>query len=646
MSRKKPLRSTSLGPKVKCVLFQELMDNVPDVIYFKDKKGKLIYVNKAHARGLGLEPGQVAGKSDFDFFPRDRAMMMAKDDRMVMEKGKPIIDKVERATRPDGVDNYVSTTKVPRFDEKGRIIGLIGITRDITHRQQLEALRRQGEKMKKQLESLREIDRLKTDFISVVSHELRTPLAIAKEAVTLALDGVKGELNPSQKNILQKAKDSTERLNKIIEELLEISRIEKGKIRLCYSLINIKDLIKELIEHFNRIALEKRIVLSYKFFNRHLNIFVDAERLTQILINLIDNALKFTEEGGSVQVEVKIFEDKVRFGVIDTGVGISKQDQQKIFDRFLQVSNTAAGKNRGIGLGLSIVKELVKIINGDIWVDSIPGVGSKFYFTIPKLYTANVLNKDNRSKINDLIQKGFALYLLNVKIIRYKEFQSILGRRNQRLLNRIIKLIEQVLKELCNTEDCRLFISDFKEGECGVIFVASHQSQASRLAGSLKARLGRFLQKSGMNNIFFNIGLIDFPTESFKGLAQNVPANIRMQKINIGANKRRNARFIYRGQIEILHPQFGSNDGKGIDISIGGLCFTSDKRMPTDSKLVVRLKIPTRKKNLELVGRVAWISEAEPKNHVKKQYKVGIEFSGLSKADKKDLARFLKSIRA
>ena len=109
-------------------LLSDLMKYIPDVIYFKDKAGRLIMVNDAHAKGLGLTPEKVVGKTDFDIFGKDRAALMAKDDEYVISKGKAIIDKIERSTRADGVDNYVSTTKIPRYDEQGRIAGLIGIT--------------------------------------------------------------------------------------------------------------------------------------------------------------------------------------------------------------------------------------------------------------------------------------------------------------------------------------------------------------------------------------------------------------------------------------------------------------------------------------------------------------------------------------
>ncbi|MCX5712828.1 MAG: ATP-binding protein [Candidatus Omnitrophica bacterium] len=631
--------------KARGVLFQELMDNVPDVVYFKDKKGRLIYVNRAHARGLGLEPEQVVGKTDFDFFPRERAMMMAKDDRIVIEKGRPIIDKVERATRPDGVDNYVSTTKVPRFDAKGNIIGLIGITRDITHRQQLETLRRQGEKMKKQLESLREIDRMKTDFISVVSHELRTPLAITKEAITLTLDGVKGELNPGQKNILLKAKNNTERLKKIIEELLEISRLEKGKTKLHYSLINLGDLITELCEYFKQVAAQKGLTLACSCPNTEINIFSDADKLTQILTNLIENAIKFTENNGSVNIEVKVFEDKVRFGVIDTGVGILKQDQSRIFDRFLQVTNPVSGKNKGMGLGLSIVKELVRMMGGEIWVESSAGIGSKFYFTIPRFYTASFIDKDTRSNINELLKNGISLYLLNVQIVRYREFQALLGRRNQKLLNRILVSIEEIIKEFCCAVDCRLFASDFRDGECGIIFTAKNARQANSLALRLKKSLSRLLANSGVKNIFFNMGLVDFGRNLPDAIIRQLPANIKIQKINIGANKRGHSRLAYKLDIEVVYPDAQKEESYSVDLSLGGICFTSDKRMLTDSRLSVKIKIPAIKKIIEILGRVAWISENHSKIDISKKYKIGLEFVNVGKEEKNILSKFLKSIR-
>ena len=126
------------GPQFKTELIQSLLDEIPDAIYFKDDKGHLIMVNKAHAEGLGLKPENVIGRTDFDFFSEKEAKKMTEDDIRVMRTGKPIIDKVERTTRPDGSIHYVSTTKLPRRDHNGNIVGIMGITRDITERRQIE----------------------------------------------------------------------------------------------------------------------------------------------------------------------------------------------------------------------------------------------------------------------------------------------------------------------------------------------------------------------------------------------------------------------------------------------------------------------------------------------------------------------------
>lgn len=126
------------GPRIKTELIQNLLDEIPDAIYFKDDRGRLIMVNRAHAEGLRLKPKDVIGRTDFDFFPEREAKEMTEDDIRVMRTGEPIIDKVERTTRPDGSAHYVSTTKLPRKDQDGNIIGIMGITRDITQRSQIE----------------------------------------------------------------------------------------------------------------------------------------------------------------------------------------------------------------------------------------------------------------------------------------------------------------------------------------------------------------------------------------------------------------------------------------------------------------------------------------------------------------------------
>ena len=377
--------------KDKYQLLRDLMDFIPDVIYFKDARGRFVMVNQAHAKGLGVKPEALVGKTDFDLFSKDRAKKMIQDDAWVMSTGKPIIDKVERATRPDGVDNYVSTTKIPRYNDKGEVVGLIGITRDITRRMQFERLRKDKLSIEKKLESLEELSAMKSEFISTVSHELRTPLAVIKQLVTVVFNEVVGQINHKQKEVLGKTLDNTERLKKIIDDLLDISRIERSALKLRYSLVDVVDLIKDSASFFTELAAEKNISLKYSYPKDPVNIFIDVDRIRQVISNLVSNAIKFTMDGGKIKVEVRILEAKVRIGVIDSGIGISKADLPSIFNKFTQVSKLPGVENRGVGLGLSISKKLVERHKGEIWVESKVGVGSRFYFTLRRFYTLDML---------------------------------------------------------------------------------------------------------------------------------------------------------------------------------------------------------------------------------------------------------------
>jgi PAS domain S-box-containing protein len=370
-------------------LLEYFMDHVPDVIYFKDKKCRFILVNQAHANSIGLKPEEIIGKTDFDIFPRERAKRMFKDDLHVLNTRKPIIDKIERATRPDGVDNYVSTTKIPVYDEKGRVIGLLGITRDITRRVQIENIRKENESITRKLHELKESEKIKPQVVSIVSHELKTPLSIARESVKMVFEGRLGIVNHEQKKCLTMAMNNMDRIKKITGDLLDLSRIENKTLVLKYSLVDLKGMIKDLLPFFNKLALDKGISLECRFPEKQVNVFVDSDRIRQVFLNLINNAIKFTEENGKIKVEIKIFDNKIRVGVIDNGIGIAKEDIPRLFKKFVQLCQEKCVDRTGVGLGLAISKQLIESHGGDVWVESKAGIGSKFYFTLPLCYAVN-----------------------------------------------------------------------------------------------------------------------------------------------------------------------------------------------------------------------------------------------------------------
>lgn len=651
MKRMKSCRKTTERKKYRDLeqrykLLIDLMDHIPDVIYFKDTKGRLIMVNQAHARGLALKPEDVIGKTDFDLFSKERAEMMAKDDLYILTTGKPIIDKIERATRPDGADNYVSTTKIPRFNKRGKIVGLVGITRDITHRMQLEYIKAEKDRTEKKLELCRGINRMKSEFVAILSHELRTPLAIAKEAVIQVADQLAGPVNPKQRKLLTITRNNLERLRQLIDNLLDMSRIEKHRVKLHYSLVNLNDLIMGSSQYFKKMAKDKNMRLRYVMPREPINIFIDAERINQVIANLINNALKFTEENGEITVEAKMLETKMRVGIIDTGIGIEKRYLHRLFTRFTQVSSIADMAEKGLGLGLSIAKELIELHEGEIWAESTLGVGSRFYFTLPRIYAIKMLDKRKREKINHILNRSRNVYLINVSIINFKEFKKELRVRATKLLKDLKVIIAGVLNGFSwpDTKKHPVILQDSKYGTYTIIFSEVTEKEAARISVLLKEEITNYFERHKTANLFINLGILAYPATEKPAGALQLPVNIYVKKIYIGSEIRRFKRINYNADMEIFLPEHKTELSQTIDISTGGICFISKTPLETDARINIGLKLQKNSKPLYLKGRVAWRKNiTESQKECFDKYKIGVEFLGL-KDKKKKILQFIRSI--
>lgn len=232
-------------------------------------------------------------------------------------------------------------------------------------------------------ERLQELDQLKSAFVSIVSHELRTPMTSIKGLVENMMDGLTGTLNERQSFYLSRVKHNIERLTRMINDLLDLSRIEAGKMELQSSPVNLGSLAREVVELLQPLAQERHVTFLAQIIDPIPLIQADRDKLIQVLTNLIMNAIKFTEPSGTVTVEVCQQEDgSVKTCIQDTGCGIPFEEQKSIFERFYR-GQTADIKNRGAGLGLAITKSLVELHGGRIWVTSTPGEGSRFSFTVP-----------------------------------------------------------------------------------------------------------------------------------------------------------------------------------------------------------------------------------------------------------------------
>lgn len=266
---------------------------------------------------------------------------------------------------------------------------------------------------------LEKLLQLKSDFISAVSHELRTPLTSINESVSLIQEGATGPLTDYQKKFLAIAKNNMDRLSRLINDLLDFSKIEAGKLRLNKKVTKMEVLVSEAVKTFSLEIAKKQIDFKVNFIDQIPRIYLDADRLVQIILNLLNNALKFTPTGGKINVEIKVVTDFpgfseikdlypvgqkfVRLSVSDTGRGIKKEDLEKLFQKFQQVETGLGRHYRGIGLGLVISRELVEMHGGRIWVESEFQKGSAFRFVVPLKEPPKILAVDDEPSVVEAV---------------------------------------------------------------------------------------------------------------------------------------------------------------------------------------------------------------------------------------------------
>ncbi len=248
-------------------------------------------------------------------------------------------------------------------------------------RQAHENLKVLFEEVKAKNEELQQLDQLKTEFVFTVSHELRTPLTTIREGVALVLDKVLGGITDEQQETLEMVLSDIDRLTRIVNDFLDISKIESGKLELEKDYVDVGQFVSELLKSFAPVAEAKGLSLL-KEIGVNKRLYCDKDRVSQVLVNLISNAIKFTDEG-YIKVIAEELPEGVVFCVEDTGVGIPEDELPNIFDKFHQVGRSNRAGEQGTGLGLAISKGLVELHGGRMWVESTEGQGSRFCFTIP-----------------------------------------------------------------------------------------------------------------------------------------------------------------------------------------------------------------------------------------------------------------------
>jgi signal transduction histidine kinase len=234
---------------------------------------------------------------------------------------------------------------------------------------------------KKAEELLKDLNKRKLDFVANVSHEFKNPLGIINEAIAMGIDGLFGKVSIEQIKMLKVAKGNIERLIRLTTNLLDISAMESGAVVLKREKIGIGALIDEIVANNGEEVSRKKLTIKKAIPGDIGLLWADKDKVTQIIVNILSNAIKYTPSGGSIGIRLSGTDDEIRFEISDTGAGIAKEDIDKLFNKFERIF---AEKQEGTGLGLSIAKDIVELHKGKIWVESEIGKGSKFIFILPR----------------------------------------------------------------------------------------------------------------------------------------------------------------------------------------------------------------------------------------------------------------------
>ena len=349
--------------------FESVLDAANDGIAMLDREGHFVLVNRRFGDLLGSRPEAFLHHTIEEAPPLLLERLAHLSGRLATLLPGEVQDErgvAEEIIALDGSDQrFLQFYTAPVQGEDGQeTIGRILVLRDVTRE--------------------RELDKMKTDFISVVSHELRTPLTSIKGYTDLLLSGATGEISELQSEFLGIIQGSTTRLSNLINDILDISRIESGSIQIKHEPIDYRAIVSDTLRLMKAAADEKQISMDASLPETIPPVRGDSDKVLQVLANLVSNAIKYTPEGGWVKVSLEVLgEASVTTCVADSGIGVADEDQPKLFQKFFRADNTSTREAGGTGLGLVIAKTIIELLGGAIWVESEPGRGSRFFFTLP-----------------------------------------------------------------------------------------------------------------------------------------------------------------------------------------------------------------------------------------------------------------------
>jgi len=351
---------------------EAILDSVADGVMVIDQSGNVIVFNEAATRIFRVPAQNVIGQplsQIVDLYGAGTTRWSTTIERWMAdptayERGNVLDEEIQLE------DERIINVRLAPVQMGDQFLGTVSIFRDITREV--------------------EVDRLKSEFVATVSHELRTPMTSIKGYADLLLLGAAGDMSDQQQHFLETIKQNADRLSILVNDLLDISRIDQGRMELRFNMVEVEDLLNAMAVYLRRRSEDEKramnVVIELPEDDPHLSVWGDYEKITQILTNLVDNAFNYTPEDGTITLAATRSDaDKVILQVADTGIGIAPEMDDRVFERFFRGDEThdLVMDTPGTGLGLAIVKELVEVHRGSIWFESDVGQGTTFFVKFP-----------------------------------------------------------------------------------------------------------------------------------------------------------------------------------------------------------------------------------------------------------------------
>lgn len=458
--------------------FRTIIEKNADPIVIVDKRGIVLFVNPAAEVLFGRKAEEILGESF----------------------GYPVVagQTTEIDVLRNGGRKAVAEMRVVEMNWKGENVHLASL-RDISDHKcilaELEQTRQQQLQMKDQ-------------FLSKVSHELRSPLSVIHQFTTIMIDGIAGDLSQQQREYLEIVLGNVDQLRTMIDDLLAVTRADTSGLTVEPHSVSVADLLDETMSMNRAIADAKDITLSADFPDNLPPAYADPRRIRQVLINLIDNGIKFTPANGTITVRAQVFDEDPNFlcvSVADTGCGIDPEEGEKIFEYLYQSNDTIEICRKGLGIGLYICKELVSRHNGRIWVESQVGRGSTFFFTLPIFSLVDGLVRILTPK--NLRNGSVALVTVEV----FPTEKRPLTKTDETVLEEVWELLNRCI--LPDVEVLLPRMAHLELGEVSFAVVCANQSTATSLLRRIQGHLARCddLHNDGLDTAV-SFTMVDFPS--------------------------------------------------------------------------------------------------------------------------------------